>query len=184
MFQAMSLSFLFLILAANAYGGEEYIFPDYFRLMTFGRAITLNLGISRDGILFLKINESEYPIVDPDAFKRGTEQAMEYTQTLQHEGARAADFFASGSDKSTLPLYASNPTQERNKTRFFRLEFDHRNTAGRFPIKISFHDGVHLPQSFDFPPGELQYLQKTIDIALENKTDSVAKAQASHNGGQ
>jgi hypothetical protein len=32
--------------------------------------------------------------------------------------------------------------------------------------------------SYDFPPGELQYLQKKIDIILENKEEYVAKALA------
>lgn len=182
--KGMSLSFLFLILAVNAYAGKGYIFPDYYRLLMNGKAVTLNLGISQDGTLFLKLNESEYPIVDPDAFKRGTGQAMEYTQALQHGGESATDFSASGSDKSPHLLYTSTPTQERDNTRFFMLAFDHRSTAGRYPIKISFHDKIHRLQSFDFPPGELQYLQKTIDIALENKADSIAKAQASRDGGQ
>ena len=178
----ISMTFLFMVFAVNACGSDGYIFPDYYRLFVNGMTVILNLGISQDGTLFLKLNKSEYPIVDPDAFKRGTEQAMEYTQALQHGGESATDFSASGSDKSPLLLYTSTPTQERDKTRFFMLAFDHRNTAGRYPIKISFYDRIHRPQSFDFPPGELQYLQKTIDIALENKADSNAKARTSNDG--
>ena len=180
----LSMTFLFMVIAVNAWGSGGYIFPDYYRLLVNGMAVTLNLGISREGTLFLKLNESEYPILEPAAFKRGTEQAMEYTQALQQGGKSAADVSASGADTSPLPLYASASPQERDKTRFFILVFDHRSTAGRYPIKISFYDRMHQPQSFDFPPGELQYLQKTIDIALENKADAMAKAQASRDDGR
>jgi hypothetical protein len=180
----VSMTFLFMVLAVNAWGSGGYIFPDYYRLLVNGMAVTLNLGISREGTLFLKLNESEYPIAEPAAFKRGTQQAMEYTQALQQGGESAANLSASGSDTSPLLLYTSTPSQEKGQARFFILAFDHRSSAGRYPIKISFHDGTHQPQSFDFPPGELQYLQKTIDIALENKADAMAKAQASRDGGQ
>ena len=175
----ISMAFLFLVFSVNAFGNDEYLFPDYFRLLMNGKTVTLNLGIHRNGTLFLKLKDREYPILDPDAFKRGTEQAMEYTQALQHGGESARDFFAGKSDKSPLVLYTSATPRETETAGFFILAFDHLSTANRFPIKISFHDSDLRPQSFDFPPGELQYLQKTIDIALENKADSLAKEKFS-----
>ena len=177
-----SLCLLLLTLTVNANGKDGYIFPDYCRLLTNGKTVTLNLGIYQDGTLFLKFYEREYPIDDPDAFKRGTEQAMDYTQALQRGGESAKAFFASKHDKSPFLLYSSASIQDADKARFFILEFDHQSAANRYPIKISFHDNVLHPQIFDFPPGELQYLQKTIDIALENKADSLAKVRNSING--
>ena len=175
----LSMTFLLLVIAVNACGSDSYIFPDYYRLFMNGKAVTLNLGIYQDGTLFLKLNEQEYPIDDPDAFKRGTEQAMDYTQALQHGGESAKAFFAFQHDKSPFLLYSSATIQDADKARFFILEFDHQSAANRYPIKISFQETVLHPQIFDFPPGELQYLQKTIDIALENKEDLLAKVRNS-----
>jgi hypothetical protein len=166
-----------LAFALHAIAGNGYIFPDYHRILMKGQAVTLNLGIYPDGNLFLKLNESEFPIYDLVAFKRGTEQAMENTQILQQGGEGSRNFFKSRADETTLPLYTSAPMQDKEKKRYFVLFFDHHSSVNRYPIKIIFHDGTLDPQSFDFPPGELQYLQKKIDILLENKQEYINKAK-------
>jgi hypothetical protein len=167
----------FLTLALNASAGIGYIFPDYHRILMKGQAVNLNLGIYPDGNLFLKLNESEFPINDLDAFKRGTEQAMENTQALQEGGEGSRNFFKSRTDETTLPLYTSATAQDKEKRKYFVLIFDHHSSVNRYPIKIIFHDDTLDPQRFDFPPGELQYLQKKIDILLENKQEYINKAK-------
>ena len=173
----LSVVFFIVFFAANAYGTDGYIFPDYHRLLMNGKAITMNLGMYRDGTLFLKFNESEYPLHDPDAFRRGTEQAMEYTQVLQHGGENSRNFFKSKSDESALLLYDSSILQGNEKLNHFTLAFDHHNTAGQYPIKITFSNSTLQTQSYDFPPGELQYLQKKIDMILENRKNDLSKAR-------
>jgi hypothetical protein len=173
----LSTVFFVVLFAANAYGTDGYIFPDYHRLLVNGKAIAMNLGMYRDGTLFLKFDESEYPLHDPDAFKRGTEQAMEYTQVLQHGGENSRNFFKSTSDEPALLLYDSASLQGNGKSNHFTLVFDHHNTAGQYPIKIIFSNSTLQRQSYDFPPGELQYLQKKIDMILENKKNDLSKAR-------
>jgi hypothetical protein len=173
----LSMVFCIIIFAANAYGREGYILPDYHRLLRNGQAINMNLGIYEDGNLFLKFNASEYPLYDLDAFKRGTDQAMEYTQALQHGGENSRNFFKSKSVESTLLLYNSSSTQDNEKINYFTMVFNHHGTAGQYPIKITFYDGTPEPLSLNFPPGELQYLQKVIDIVLENKEEYIAKGK-------
>jgi hypothetical protein len=177
MMKILSVVLCTLVFALNAYAGNGYIFPDYHRVFIKGQAVTLNLGIYPDGNLFLKLNESEYPIYDLEAFKRGTELAMEKTQAVQQGGEGSRNFSKSGADESSLQLYTSTTMQEKEKTRYFVLTFDHRRNVNQYPIKIIFHDGSLDLQSFDFPPGELQYLQKKIDIALENKGTFITKAK-------
>jgi hypothetical protein len=171
-----------LTFGLNAHAGKGYIFPDYHRVLIKGRAVTINLGIYADGTLFLKPNESEYPIYDLAAFKRGTEQAMENTQALQQGEESSRNFFKSRAAESTLQLYTSATVQDAKKGRHFILVFDHHSNVNRYPIKIIFHDSTLDPQSYDFPPGELQYLQKKIDIVLEKKDDYMAKAKALDDG--
>ncbi len=173
----LSMVFCIIIFAANAYGREGYILPDYHRLLRNGQAINMNLGIYEDGTLFLKFNASEYPLYDLDAFKRGTDQAMEYTQALQHGGENSRNFFKSKSVESTLLLYNSSSTQDNEKINYFTMVFNHHGTAGQYPIKITFYDGTPEPQSLDFPPGELQYLQKKIDMILEKEKNDAARTR-------
>ena len=173
----LSVVLCILAFALNVHAGNGYIFPDYHRVFLKGQAVTLNLGIYPDGNLFLKLNESEYPIYDLEAFKRGTEQAMENTQALQQGGGDSRNFFKSRADETALQLYTSAIMQEKEGKKYFVLSFDHHSSVNQYPIKIIFHNGSLDPQSFDIPPGELQYLQKKIDIALENKETYVAKAK-------
>jgi hypothetical protein len=170
--------FSVLIFAPNAICGNGYIFPDYHRLLQKGRSVTMNLGIYPDGNLFLLLNGSEFLLVDLEAFKRGTEQAMEGTQALQQGGELSRNFFSSRAGESMLQLYTSAAAQDKDRKRYFVLGFDHHSGVNRYPIKITFYDGTLEPQSFDFPPGELQYLQKKIDILLENKGEYVNKAKS------
>jgi hypothetical protein len=173
-----------LAFALNAYAGTGYILPDYHRLLMNGQAVTINLGIYPDGILFLKLNESEYPIYDLEAFKRGTEQAMENTQALQQGGESSRNFFQSRVNEPALQLYISARAQEKEIRRYFLLVFDHHSSVNHYPIKIIFHNDPLETQSFDFPPGELQYLQKKIDILLENKEEYINKAKLLGAGGR
>jgi hypothetical protein len=167
-----------LAFASDAHAGNGYIFSDYHRVLMKGQVVTIHLGIYTDGDLFLKLNESEYPIYDLAAFKRGTEQAMENTQALQQGEESSRNFFKSRATDALIQLYTSAPTEELKKGRYFVLVFDHHGNVNRYPIKITFHDGALDPQTFDISPGELQYLQKTIDIVLEQKEDYMAKAKA------
>ena len=168
--------FLVAIFTVNAYGGDGYIFPDYHRLLSNGQAVNINLGIYQDGTLFLKFDGGEYPIHDLGAFKRGTEQAIEYTQELQQEkeGGRNSN---SAPNESPPLLYTSISPQDNEKSNHFTLKFDHHSTVSQYPIKIIFFDGPLQLQSLDFPPGELQYLQKKIDILLENKGTGISKTR-------
>jgi hypothetical protein len=173
----LSVIVFFVLFAANAYGTDGYIFPDYHRLLMNGKVTNMNLGMYPDGTLFLKFDESEYPLHDPDAFRRGTEQALEYTQVLQHGGVNSRNFFRDRSDESTLPLYDSASPKGNVKLNHFALVFDHHNTAGQYPIKIIFSNSALQLQSYDFPPGELQYLQKKIDMILEKNKNDLSKAR-------
>jgi hypothetical protein len=174
----LSIAFLIIISAINAQGRDGYVLPDYYRLLMNGKAVTMHLGIYADGVLFLQFNASEYPLHDLDAFKRGTEQAMEDTQEFQHGGETAGNYFKSRATEMTLPLFNSAIGQDKGATRHFVLVFDHHSTMGQYPIKISFYDGTLQPQHFDFPPGELEYLQKMIDIVLASKDDYITKARS------
>ena len=174
----LSAAILIIISAINAQGRDGYILPDYYRLLTNGKVVMMHLGIYADGALFLQFNTSEYPLHDLDAFKRGTEQAMEDTQEFQHGGENAGNFFKSRAAEMTLPLYNSVAEQEKGAARHFVLVFDHHSTMDRYPIKISFYDGALQPQSFEFPPGELEYLQNMIDIVRANKDDYFIKARS------
>lgn len=167
-----------LTFTLNAHAGNGYIFSDYHRVLMKGQAVILHLGIYADGDLFLQLNESEYPIHDLDAFKRGTEQAMENTQALQQGEESSRNFFKSRATDALIQLYTSAPMGDLKKGRYFLLAFDHHSSVNRYPIKIIFHDGTLDPQTFDVSPGELQYLQKKIDIVLEQKEDYMAKAKA------
>jgi hypothetical protein len=165
----LSVVFFVVLFAANAYGTDGNIFPDYHRLLMNGKVITMNLGMYRDGTLFLKFAELEYPLHNPDAFRQGTEQAMEYTQVLQKGGENSRNFFKSRAGEAHLLLYTSASPEGNEKLNHFALVFDHHNTAGQYPIKIIFSGSTLPAQSYDFPPGELQYLQKKIDMILENQ---------------
>jgi len=81
------------------------------------------------------------------------------------------------SDESALLLYDSSILQGNEKLNHFTLAFDHHNTAGQYPIKITFSNSTLQTQSYDFPPGELQYLQKKIDMILENRKNDLSKAR-------
>ena len=167
----------------NAFGGNGYILPDYHRLLINGKAFTMNLGIYPDGTLFLKFNAAEYAIHDPEAFKRGTAQAMEDTQALQHGGENGGEGLRA--KEPILLLYNSASEQhDQVKMKYFTLAFDRQGTVNQYPIKITFYNGIFQPTSYDFPPGELQYLQKKIDIILENKEEYIAKAMADNDGSQ
>lgn len=178
------VNIVFMIVSTvNAFGSNGYILPDYHRLLINGKAITMSLGIYPDGTLFLKFNEAEYAIPDLEAFKRGTEQAMEDTQALQHGGENGGAGLRA--KEPILLLYNSAAEQhDQANRRYFTLAFDRQGTVNQYPIKITFYNGIFQPTSYDFPPGELQYLQKKIDIILENKEEYIAKAMAGNDKNQ
>jgi hypothetical protein len=171
-----SIIFLVCMCIGNAFAAKGYTLPDYHRILTNGKAVAMNLGIYPDGTLFLKFKDIEYPIPDLEAFKRGTAQALEDTQALQEERGQGKYAVSSVAEISPDRLFSSEPERNGESMNFFTLSFErHEN---RYPIKITFHRGKFVPESFDFPPGELQYLRNRIDIICENRGEYLAKARA------
>lgn len=176
-----SIIFLVGICIGNTFAAEGYTLPDYHRILTNGKAVDMNLGIFPDGTLYLKIRDIEYPITDIKAFQRGTALALEDTQALQETRGDRRNTVASESKVLPDQLFSSEQESEGNREIFFTLTFERQEN--RYPIKITFHRGQLEPESFDFPPGELQYLRNRINIICENRAEYLARAKAAASTG-
>ena len=101
---------------------------------------------------------------------------MEYTQQVQRGALEGKNYFQTDDPPSPLPLFSSRGGQGEAVAGAVMLRFDPYGADNAYPIKIVFLDGTQQ-QPFDFPPGELQYLQKVIDIVLQSKAEYIERAK-------
>ena len=131
----LSMLCLFILSSANAFAGNGYFLPDYFRILIKGKVGTINLGIAKNGELLLKWNSTEFPLYDIRAFRRGIDLAMDNTQQLQDRGLNKTKSIKSATTQSLL-LYSSAWGPEKKESTYLTLRFDPNSTSPQYPIKI------------------------------------------------
>ena len=175
-----TILFLLILLSpfsVQAYAGNTFFLPDYFRGVVNRKAVKLNLGIAADGMLFLKCENTDYPLYDIERFRKGMDMALEDEQKYEHGEFNAKDSGQSERKRPCLLLYDSAAGMNHLEKKHVALTFSQQRLVNHFPIKMIFSDGPHPSLNVELPPGELQYMQSMTKIILEHRDEYVARAR-------